>query len=147
MKKVIAVLALFVGFTTMAQKREMKDINPEQFATLTTKKMTLDLDLNEGQQTKVYQLQLENANLRKEKMEARKKVKEAGDSTTKLSSDKRFEMQSEMLDHQIAQKKKMKAILNADQFAKWEKMNHNRRAKHGQKKGERKHKMQKENKE
>ena len=147
MKKVIAVLALCVGFTTMAQKREMKDIHPEQFATLTTKKMTLDLDLNEDQQTKVYQLQLENANLRKEKMEARKKAKEAGDSTTQLSSDKRFEMQSEMLDHQIAQKKKMKAILNADQFAKWEKLNHNKRAKHGQKKGERKHKMQKENKE
>jgi periplasmic protein CpxP/Spy len=147
MKKVIAVLVLFVGLNTMAQKRENRDLNPEQIATLTTKKMTLDLDLNESQQSKIYELQLENAKSRMTKMEAHKKAKENSESMKKLSSEERFAKKTEMLDHQIAQKKKMKAILNADQFEKWEKMNHNRKNRLHKKRGERKHNMKKENKE
>ncbi len=147
MKKVIAVLVLFVGLNTMAQTRENRDLNPEQIATLTTKKMTLDLDLNESQQSKIYELQLENAKTRMTKMEAHKKAKENNESMTKLSSEERFAKKTEMLDHQIAQKKKMKAILNTDQFEKWEKMNHNRKNRFHKKRGERKHNMKKENKE
>ena len=147
MKKVIAVLVLFVGLNTMAQKRENRDLNPEQIATLTTKKMTLDLDLNESQQSKIYELQLENAKSRMTKMEAHKKAKENSERMKKLSSEERFAKKTEMLDHQIAQKKKMKAILNADQFEKWEKMNHNRKTRLHKKRGERKHNMKKENKE
>ena len=90
MKKVIAVLVLFVGLNTMAQKRENRDLNPEQIATLTTKKMTLDLDLNESQQSKIYKLQLENAKSRMTKMEAHKKAKENSESMKKLSSEERF---------------------------------------------------------
>ena len=133
MKKVILILVLFIGFNTIAQKREIKEINPEQFATLSTKRMTLDLDLNESQQTKIYQLNLENANARK------------------MTSDDRFVMQNKMLDHQIAQKKKMKSILTNEQFEKWEKMSKKRMGMYERKRGEkievdRMHKMKKENK-
>ncbi|SMC46831.1 hypothetical protein [Cellulophaga tyrosinoxydans] len=145
MKKVIAVLVLFVGLNAMAQKRENRNLNPEQIATLTTKKMTLDLDLNESQQSKIYELQLENAKSRMTKMEAHRK--ENSESMKKLSSEERFAKKTEMLDHQIAQKKKIKTILNADQFEKWEKLNHNRKNRFHKKRGERKHNMKKENKE
>ena len=149
MKKVIAVFVLFVGFNSLAQKREMKDINPEQFATLATKKMTLELDLNESQQAKIYQLQLENATSRKAKMVERSKANEDGANMKKLNSEERFVKQSEMLDHQIAQKKKIKAILNAEQYDKWEKMHHNRKDMRHKKRAsrERKHKMTNENQE
>tara|TARA_R110002051_G_scaffold139763_1_gene212459 strand:- start:19007 stop:19459 length:453 start_codon:yes stop_codon:yes gene_type:complete len=150
MKKVILILVLFIGFNTIAQKREIKEINPEQFATLSTKRMTLDLDLNESQQTKIYQLNLENANARKSKMEAHKKAMENGE-TKKMTSDDRFVMQNKMLDHQIAQKKKMKSILTNEQFEKWEKMSKKRMGMYERKRGEkievdRMHKMKKENK-
>mgnify|MGYP003651173584 FL=1 len=150
MKKVILSIVLFIGFNTIAQKREMKEINPEQFATLSTKRMTLDLDLNESQQTKIYQLNLENANARKSKMEAHKKAMENG-QTKKMTSDDRYAMQNEILDHKIAQKKKMKSILSSEQFEKWEKMNKKRMGMYKKRRGDKRednrmHKMKKENK-
>lgn len=143
-------MVVLIGFNAIAQKREMKDINPEQFATLSTKKMTLDLDLNESQQTKIYALNLENATARKSKMEAHRKAMQAGEPK-KMTSEDRYAMQNEMLDHQIAQKKKMKGILSAVQFEKWEKMNHRKMEMYKKRRGERKegtgmHKMKKENK-
>ncbi|SDE90790.1 hypothetical protein [Cellulophaga baltica] len=142
MKKVIGVLVLFIGLNAFAQKREMKsEMTPDQMATLSTKKMTLALDLTESQQAKVYVLELEHATQRLEKMEARKKARENG-TTKNLSSDQRYEMQSKMLDQRIEQKKKMKSVLTKEQFEKWEKMAHHRnregrKGKHqkGEKKG------------
>lgn len=153
MKKVISILVLLIGFNAMAQKRQMTNLSPEQVATLQTKKMTLALDLNEGQQTKIHQLNLENAKTRKAKMDERKKSKEDG-GTKKLSSDERFALKTQMLDNQIAQKKKIKSILTTEQFEKWEKMQHHKMNKrHGRKGGEGKKKedekkrsMTKENK-
>ncbi|MGB5497437.1 MAG: hypothetical protein WBM77_00750, partial [Maribacter sp.] len=83
MKKVIVLVALMAGFTAMAQKGERghkgdyKNMSVEQMATLQTKKMTLDLDLTEVQQSKIQALNLENAKKRKAKMEERKALKEA----------------------------------------------------------------------
>ena len=133
MKKLVIVALLFSGMVAMAQKDEMKgrehgmkDLAPEQIATLQTKKMTLDLDLNETQQTKMKSLLASKAAERKTKMEAYKAQKESGE---KLTSDERYKMQNERLDHQIAQKNEMKKLLNDEQYAKWEKMQ-DRRGKH-----------------
>ncbi|MBA6315134.1 hypothetical protein [Cellulophaga baltica] len=142
MKKVIGVLVLFIGLNAFAQKREMKsEMTPDQMATLSTKKMTLALDLTESQQAKVYVLELEHATERLAKMKARKQARETG-TTKNLSSEQRYDMQSKMLDQRIEQKKKMKSVLTKEQFEKWEKMSHHRnregrKGKHpkGEKKG------------
>ncbi len=110
------------SLTAMAQDgpdrgpRDGKDqLTPEQMATLQTKKMTLALDLSSAQQKQIQEFHLENAKLRKEKMEAVKGKRKD------LSSEERYAHQNERLDHMIAQKEKMKKILNEDQFSKWEK--------------------------
>jgi hypothetical protein len=97
----------------------MKDLTPDEIATLRTKKMTLHLDLNEAQQNKIQALFLEEAKLRKAKMEDRKAIKENSETKTFTKEDK-FKMMNERLDHQIEMKQKMKSILNAEQFEKWE---------------------------
>lgn len=100
------------------RKEMLKDLTPEEVATLQTKKMTLHLDLTSAQQTKIQALNLEQAKLRKEKMEAREKMIENKDS--RPSKEDRFKMMNEKLDNQIAVKQKLKSILTTEQFEKWE---------------------------
>lgn len=139
MKKVIVILLFMVGLTAMAQKGEnrhhdeMKNLTPEQTATLQTKKMTLALDLTQGQQTKIQGINLEKAKARKTKMEERKTAKESGEAK-KPNSEERYAMQNARLDQMIAQKGEMKGILSADQYEKWGKMAHHK-GKHGKRKG------------
>lgn len=126
-------MLLLAGITATAQKDEMrgrqhamKDLSPEQIATLQTKKMTLALDLSEAQQTKMKSLLASNAAARKAKMEAHKAQKE---SKEKMTSQEKYALQNERLDHKIAQKQEMKALLTEAQYTKWEKMQH-RKGKH-----------------
>lgn len=100
------------------RKEMFKDFTAEEIATLQTKKMTLHLDLTSVQQTKIQALNLEQVKLRKEKMEAREKMMETQDA--KPSKEDRLKMMNEKLDHQIAAKQKLKSILTAEQFEKWE---------------------------
>ncbi|MBM1105914.1 hypothetical protein JQC67_07185 [Aurantibacter crassamenti] len=139
MKKVIVLMMLLVGVTTIAQgKKErshsdgMKNLTAEQVATLQTKKMTLALDLTKGQQTQIQALNLKNAKARKAKMDERKASKIEGERK-KPTSEERFAMQNARLDAQIAQKSEMKSILSEDQMIKWEKMHHNKRKQRGKK--------------
>ncbi|KAG1650165.1 hypothetical protein GQR58_028275 [Nymphon striatum] len=96
---------LLVGITAIAQRGEhgsregKKDLTAEQVATLKTKKATLALDLTEAQQGQMKTLFLENAKMQKTKMTE----------------------PNERLDHQIAQKAKLKSILSDEQYTKWEK--------------------------
>lgn len=154
MKKLIIIALAFIGLQATAQRQEggpkngergnkMMTLSAEEMATLQTKKMTLSLDLDEGQQKKIYKINLENATQRKTMMEERKAKKEAG-TAEKPSKEERLEMMNAMLDHKIAEKAAMKKILNDDQYAKWEKENANRDGKRrGGKKGDRKGKDQK----
>ena len=132
MKKVILIAIALVAIKVSAQEKnqrpnqergarmeKMQDLSPEEMATLQTKKMTLHLDLNESQQREIQKLNLENATERKARMEAHKAKRESG-SMEKPSKEERLKMMNEMLDHKIAMKAKMKEILNADQYAKWE---------------------------
>lgn len=125
MKKLIVAMILLVGFTTTAQKGKDKShkekMTLEQRANLQTKKMVLSLDLTQSQQKQVLALNLKNAKMHKTKMEERKAKKE-NDETKRPSSDERYVMQIEKLDHQIAQKAAMKKILSKEQMEKWEKM-------------------------
>jgi len=143
MKKILVTLILLVGFTTMAQHRDhhkgkkmammkMMDMTPEQMATLQTKKMVLTLELSKKQQEQVQTLNLENAKLRKAKIEEWKAKKENGEMK-KPTSEEHYAIQNARLDHQIAQQEKMKNILNDEQYAKWKNMRH-KKGVHAQKK-------------
>ncbi len=129
MKRLAIVLILLTCATSFAQKhhdekreyrKEMRkdrlDLSPEQVAELTWKKLTLVLDLNEGQQKDVRQISLKQAKLRKEAHQKRKNEK-------KLSEEDRFKARIARLDNKIVHKKQMKSILNEDQYKKWEKIN------------------------
>tara|TARA_R110000868_G_scaffold196650_2_gene442673 strand:- start:7765 stop:8226 length:462 start_codon:yes stop_codon:yes gene_type:complete len=149
MKKVILIVVALVALQMTAQEKKegpnkergekmehFKDMTPEEMATLQTKKMTLHLDLNASQQREIQQLNLQNATERKAKMEAHKALKESG-KMEKPSKEDRLKMMNEHLDYQIAMKAKMKTILNADQYAKWEKDQEKMKNKHS---GKQKHK-------
>ncbi|MCM4150947.1 hypothetical protein DHD05_05020 [Arenibacter sp. N53] len=152
MRKLIVLAVLMAGITAMAQKPErergqrgdMRDMTPEQMATLQTKQMTLALDLTEAQQKQIQSLNLDNAKKRAEKMNEMKAKRESGEAK-KLSSEERYAMKTAMLDRQIAQKEKMKKILNNEQYEKWEKMKMNREG-HRKGKGMQRHKERAEGK-
>ncbi|MEY8869678.1 hypothetical protein AB9K24_09230 [Meridianimaribacter flavus] len=147
MKKAIIIALALVAFQANAQERKkdfkkgerkermemMKDLTPEEFATLQTKRMTLELDLTEKQQEQMQAIHLEEAQLRKAQMEERQKLKDSDDAE-KPSKDEMVKRMSDRLDHQIEVKQKVKNILNAEQFEKWEES----KAKHKDKRGKRK---------
>ena len=125
----------------MENRKGLKDFTPEETAQLQTKKMTLDLDLTEAQQKKVEKLNLENAKERKAKMDERQAKRKDGNAE-RPSKEERLAMMNERLDKQMEMKKKMKQILNDDQFEKWEKNQARRQdKKHRKPKGERKQKQ------
>ena len=137
MKKLIVLALLLVGTTIIAQERnrkhqgnEMEQFTPQQKSQLMLKKMTLELDLNDGQQKEMNSIISDKiATMESHKAEM-KVMKEKGVRPTK---DERFAMQMKMLDEQIATKKRMEKILNAKQFDKWislkEKHQENRKGK------------------
>ncbi len=129
MRKLIIIAIVLVSFQATAQResmnqpersQRMSDFTAEEIAVLKTKKMTLFLDLTESQQQKIQKIHLENAIQRKAMMKTRKARKAQG-NTQKPTKEERLSMVNARLDHQIAMKKKMKNILNEDQYTKWEK--------------------------
>ena len=133
MKKMLLIVITLATLQVTAQEKKkemrkesqrehkeiMKDMTPDEMATLQTKKMTLHLDLTEGQQKQMMALNLEEAKLRKAKMEERSAMKEDSENKPFTKEDK-LKMMNERLDHQIAMKQKMKSILNDEQYKKWE---------------------------
>jgi len=144
MKNLLMIAIALVTINATAQERkkdapqgEMKErmemrqaMTPEETAQLQTKKMTLHLDLTEKQQVDVKTILLAEAKTRNSKMEEYKAKKEKADGV-KPSKEERLKMQNARLDHQIEMKKKMKSILNAEQFEKFEKTQGKRQAKKG----------------
>lgn len=126
MKKLIAIAVLLIGFSTFAQRparnlrnENLEQMTPQQRNELRIKKLTLDLSLNSTQQKEMGKIIAE--------MEAKKEAfqkeqlakKEAG---AKATNDELFAMRIKLLDEQIANKERVKKILDANQFEKWEQM-------------------------
>lgn len=109
---------------------QMEKFTPEQRKQLQLKKMTLALDLNSNQQKEMEKIISEQSAKREAKMAERKASKE---SKKQLTADERFAFQNQKLDEQIAMKARVKKILNAEQFEKWEKMRSQRHHKAGKK--------------
>lgn len=124
MKKIVSLLVVAFVFTLATQSQEKrKDKRPklsvEQHTDLAIKKMTLALDLSEKQQNEILPLLKVQATQRKAAMEKRKEMRK---NKTKPTADEIYAMKSKQLDNQIAFKKKMKDILDKEQFEKFEKM-------------------------
>ena len=107
MKPYILLAFILIGTLSFAQpsKRgretpppppmsKMKEMSAENSATLMSKKMTLQLDLSEVQQTKVYELILEST--------IKKKAQRVDRPKGKPSKEQQFEQQNKMLDDKIA---------------------------------------------
>ena len=142
MKKIVFILLALIALKVSAQEKNERpnrergekmeryqDYTPEEIANLQTKKMTLHLNLNESQQKEIKELNLENAISRETMMESHKAQKESG-NMEKPSKEARLKMMNDRLDRQIERKGKMKKILNADQFTKWEKSQEEMKNKH-----------------
>jgi len=126
MKTVCMALLLLFGLTAFGQhehrgSRHGKEaqFSPEQRAELHTKKLTLVLDLTASQQDKIQELIL----AREEARLAERETIEKSDSLRK-DPQQRFERMNARLDAKIAHKQEMKEILSEEQYAKWEKMAH-----------------------
>lgn len=126
MKNLVIIALALVTLNGFAQKKEKQYINKENrteikkemtaedVAGIQTKKLTLELDLTNEQQEKVYVLILEQSKLNI----ATRKAREA--RTTKPTKDEIVKAKNDRLDQQIKMKREMKAILTAEQYAKFD---------------------------
>ena len=138
MKSILKILVLFFSLSVFAQQpplqidsergkrpnnrmQAMKALTPDQEATLWTKKMTLELDLNQNQQGQIYALILEKT--KKVKLRMENKPKE------RPNKEEIYNMHISRLDEAIAMKENLKKILNKNQFTKWELMKNKKSSK------------------
>ncbi|RXG11340.1 hypothetical protein DSM03_1188 [Leeuwenhoekiella aestuarii] len=153
MKNLIAILALFVSVTALAQRgchqeriKRMMNTTPEELAEMQTKRLTLALVLDDKQQKDIYDLELATAKERKANWEQRAAKMKARDGEKPSEQEReaihkdRKEKYAAMLDKQIAHQEKMQNILNEEQFDQWRKLKmkrHNRMANRDGKRGNR----------
>lgn len=119
MKKILIVLLVTFSLGLYAQKEKSRksfteDFTSEQQAILKTKKMALELDLNDSQQNQMLELNKEWIVEREKNMADRKSL-----NTEEMSSDDRFKMMNSKLDTQLAHQKQIKKVLNSDQYEIW----------------------------
>lgn len=132
MKKVLIIIALLAGFTSVAQwgerhsqeRMSLKDLTPEQRATLSSKRLAMALDLSDAQQRQVKELHLQRTMERNSRMEEGRKTGEA--SRTMASPDERFERLNARLDQQLAYRASLKKILTEAQYTTWDEMRKHR---------------------
>lgn len=111
MKKIVFLMTiLLVGMSQAQEKNTTR--NPEQVAAIMSKRMTLQLDLDNKQQEQVEKLFLQVAKERKENKLTR-------EQRAQLTNAQKAEKMEEMLDQRIAVKRGMKDILNATQYDYW----------------------------
>lgn len=118
----ILLLVFTVTFTTQAQRKKgdrNSKLTIEQQTSLTVKRMTLALDLSEGQQNEIKPLLMAEMAGRNTAIKERRAAKKNKEQPT---ADEIYAIQSKLLDHKIFMRDKMKNILNKEQFEKFDKM-------------------------
>ena len=125
MKKILIILLLAFSVSIYAQngknyKSLAKDFTPEQQAILKTKKMALELDLNDTQQSQMLDL---NKKWAVERDKNREEFK--GQNPEEITATDKFNKMNKMLDMQLANQKQVKKILNDDQYEIWKKTRKN----------------------
>lgn len=116
MKKIVSIILLVFAFTlnAEAQKKGRKP-NAEKML----KKMSSELNLTDDQQAKIKPLLIAELAERKVMNKKRKAMKESGE---KPSREQRKEMRKERLAKETAMNSKLANILDKEQFAKYEKI-------------------------
>jgi protein CpxP len=124
MKKLFIAALLFVGMASFAQDMDQKPsqdqrekLTPEQRTDKQLKKMTSELTLDANQQAQVKQL-LAERNAKAEKLRAERQAKK--DSDVKPTAAEREAFKKDMMAEKDANDAKMKSILTADQYKKWQ---------------------------
>ncbi len=146
MKKVFQLVLLVIGLTSFAQapnseerKSENEHFSAEQRNQLRLKKLVLDLDLNASQQKEMALIIAEQ----EAKHDAMKNEHQANKAAGKKpTADERFASANKSLDDKIADKARVKKILNAEQFAKWEKIQDKHGKNRHEKRNDDKHKAE-----
>jgi len=131
----IFVIALLVSTSINAQQKKGRDqgksnLTSEQIATLQTKRMTLNFDLDTNQQKEVYALKKKQAD---ERQQQAKGFRQNRQNVVKPTSDERFVLRNNRLDNQLENKAAMKKILSKEQFEKWDNFNKKNRIAKGRK--------------
>lgn len=126
MKKLIIALSMALSCVAFSQEKNIEKKSPEERAEKQLKKMTLDLNLDQKQVATLSELLLNQAKKRDEKILAYQINKEDIGS---ISRKDRKILLAEMKQNQSEMKEKMKEILNAEQFTKWEKKEQDKREK------------------
>ena len=146
MKKLVVIALALFTINGMAQEKRtnqghkkggselMQQMTPSDIADLKTKRLTLNLDLNDTQQEKVHALILNQAKANESFRKQRNQGK--GENNEKPTKDEFVKMQKTRLDQQIKMKQEMKALLTADQYAKFEKMEERKQKREGKRGGQ-----------
>ena len=123
MKNIVTIIVLVFAFTftAQAQKKGGKG-NVERMI----KKMSKELNLTEAQQSKIKPLLVAQFAERKAMNEKRKAMKDAGQ---KPSKQERMKMKKDKMAAEIALNTKMASILDKEQFAKFEAIAKEKKAK------------------
>ena len=121
MKKLMIILLLGSSLLSFGQKegkqkKMYEDFSTEQHAILQTKKMALELDLNDNQQKQMLDLNKKWAEVKVKKRAEMKSL-----NKEEMSSTDRFNHMNTMLDEKLAHQNELKKILNEDQYMSWKK--------------------------
>ncbi|WP_228012011.1 hypothetical protein [Flavobacterium hungaricum] len=132
MKKLFIAALLFVGIVSFAQDVSQKTshaqkehLTPEQRNEKRLQKLTSELSLDKKQQEQFKQLLAERTAKEQKFKETRK------DSKTKPTDTEREAFKKQMTAEKEANDAKVKAILNADQYAKWTALKKEHKGHHG----------------
>lgn len=98
------------------QKKVYEDFSTEQQAILQTKKMALELDLNDNQQKQMLDL-----NKKWAEVKAKKRAEMKTLNKEEMSTTDRFNHMNTMLDEKLAHQNELKKILDEDQYTSWKK--------------------------
>ncbi len=116
MKQLLFTCAFLFSVLTFAQKKDFKNLTPEQRVDLHLKKINKDLKLDDKQQKAVKEILTARSQKMESFHEQRKTMKDAGQKPTeaeRANFKKEFEAQKADFDT------KMKSILTPEQYSKW----------------------------
>ena len=100
-------------------------LSDEQLATLRTKKLALALDLSERQQEQVFELQREAIGVHRE-ARAAQKARRAEGPGTRPTAEARYDREVARLDRLLERQRRLKEILDDQQYAKWKRLEQRR---------------------
>ena len=121
MKKLMIILLLGSSLLSFGQKegkqkKVYEDFSTEQQAILQTKKMALELDLNDNQQKQMLDL-----NKKWAEVKAKKRAEMKTLNKEEMSATERFNHMNAMLNEKLVHQNQLKKILSEDQYTSWKK--------------------------